>query len=617
MKRTFIFLLSIFLTLSSLAQIPYQYIGVNNNRVIARGQFKADSALILPGVSVVNYKAPGMLRYDASDSSVYVYSGFNWIKVGPGAGGSSYSFTYPLQLNAGVVSLDTTLWHSFQFYNTQYRPITWVPTLQEAVSQGNTLTDSRIDMFVDAGEDYLLFKKSNGDIIGKVTNTSDDVSFMSFSFFPNIYTSYRHGQILVRYGSDVQSISLPDRSGTFILDADTSAMLSPYLRSNVAAATYQPIGSYLTSVPTLQEVTTAGNTTTDSIVLKRSTTSYISLSNTNIGGPVYGGVINVYRDGGFKLYLQNTEVGVDYNNNRARLIFPVSGIDYSLSVPDTSIGSPYFTIPTIIRVNGSNYTSSNGGLIDLGTITTDISGKLNISDTSSMLSPYLRSNVAAATYQPIGSYLTTGTLTDSLNANGVTGITLNTPNVIFSTPVTFSKTGRAWSGTLSLNNQSANRVFAGPTTGSAAAPTFRALVAADIPDLSSSYVTTTTYNNAVLDSGWVDISNTSTIVGWSSFTTKVLKYRRIGKSLYVKYSIAGTSNSTTTSFTVPYTSVTVGAGCTHYIVNNGTPSIGYPTFGINSNVIEFVRFSSLSDITNSWTAWGTKQISGFVIIEIN
>ena len=392
MKRTFIFLLSIFLTLSSLAQIPYQYIGVNNNRVIARGQFKADSALILPGVSVVNYKAPGMLRYDASDSSVYVYSGFNWIKVGPGAGGSSYSFTYPLQLNAGVVSLDTTLWHSFQFYNTQYRPITWVPTLQEAVSQGNTLTDSRIDMFVDAGEDYLLFKKSNGDIIGKVTNTSDDVSFMSFSFFPNIYTSYRHGQILVRYGSDVQSISLPDRSGTFILDADTSSMLSPYLRSNVAAATYQPIGSYLTSVPTLQEVTTAGNTTTDSIVLKRSTTSYISLSNTNIGGPVYGGVINVYRDGGFKLYLQNTEVGVDYNNNRARLIFPVSGIDYSLSVPDTSIGSPYFTIPTIIRVNGSNYTSSNGGLIDLGTITTDISGKLNISDTSSMLSPYLRSN---------------------------------------------------------------------------------------------------------------------------------------------------------------------------------------------------------------------------------
>lgn len=35
--------------------------------------------------------------------------------------------------------------------------------------------------------------------------------------------------------------------------------------------------------------------------------------------------------------------------------------------------------------------------------------------------------------------------------------------------------------TITLNNQSANRVFAGPTTGAAAQPTFRALVLADIP----------------------------------------------------------------------------------------------------------------------------------------
>lgn len=38
-----------------------------------------------------------------------------------------------------------------------------------------------------------------------------------------------------------------------------------------------------------------------------------------------------------------------------------------------------------------------------------------------------------------------------------------------------------------LDTQSANRVFAGPATGAAAKPAFRALVAADIPDLSSSY----------------------------------------------------------------------------------------------------------------------------------
>lgn len=43
--------------------------------------------------------------------------------------------------------------------------------------------------------------------------------------------------------------------------------------------------------------------------------------------------------------------------------------------------------------------------------------------------------------------------------------------------------------TMTLNTQTANTVFAGPVTGAAAIPTFRALVAADIPTLSSLYWT--------------------------------------------------------------------------------------------------------------------------------
>jgi len=41
----------------------------------------------------------------------------------------------------------------------------------------------------------------------------------------------------------------------------------------------------------------------------------------------------------------------------------------------------------------------------------------------------------------------------------------------------------------SLNTQNANKVFAGPATGADAAPTFRVLVAADIPSLSGTYLT--------------------------------------------------------------------------------------------------------------------------------
>lgn len=61
----------------------------------------------------------------------------------------------------------------------------------------------------------------------------------------------------------------------------------------------------------------------------------------------------------------------------------------------------------------------------------------------------------------------------------VTSVGLSLPSIfaVSGSPVTAS-------GTLTgaLATQAANKVFAGPTTGSGAAPTFRALVAADIPD---------------------------------------------------------------------------------------------------------------------------------------
>ena len=75
---------------------------------------------------------------------------------------------------------------------------------------------------------------------------------------------------------------------------------------------------------------------------------------------------------------------------------------------------------------------------------------------------------------------TSGTVTSVALLDGSTTPIYN----ISGSPVTSS-------GTLdfTLKTQSANLVFAGPSTGSAAQPTFRALVAADIPSLSATYVT--------------------------------------------------------------------------------------------------------------------------------
>lgn len=71
----------------------------------------------------------------------------------------------------------------------------------------------------------------------------------------------------------------------------------------------------------------------------------------------------------------------------------------------------------------------------------------------------------------------------------VTSVGLSAPAflTVSGSPVTTS-------GTLALTlaTQSANRIFAGPTTGGAAAPTFRALVTADLPALGAGNLTTTT-----------------------------------------------------------------------------------------------------------------------------
>lgn len=66
----------------------------------------------------------------------------------------------------------------------------------------------------------------------------------------------------------------------------------------------------------------------------------------------------------------------------------------------------------------------------------------------------------------------------------VTSVALTLPGIfsVTGSPITDSGTLSA-----SLATQTANQVWAGPTTGSAAAPTFRALVANDLPDLSSVY----------------------------------------------------------------------------------------------------------------------------------
>lgn len=105
-----------------------------------------------------------------------------------------------------------------------------------------------------------------------------------------------------------------------------------------------------------------------------------------------------------------------------------------------------------------------------------------------------------------------GTLTASGTGGTVTSVGLSMPSqfTVTNSPVTGSGTlTAAW------NNQTANQVFAGPSTGAAAAPGFRSLVAADIPSLS--YVSSVSATAPLASSGGL----TPTISITGSALTKV------------------------------------------------------------------------------------------------
>jgi hypothetical protein len=123
-----------------------------------------------------------------------------------------------------------------------------------------------------------------------------------------------------------------------------------------------------------------------------------------------------------------------------------------------------------------------------------------------------RTNLGLATVASTGSY------TDLSNKPElVTGISLATPSVIYNTPITFADTAGAWSGSLTLKTQTANLVFAGPSSGGATTPTFRSLVAADIPDISATYVPVTrTVNGHALSA---NVTVTTTDLGLATVAT--------------------------------------------------------------------------------------------------
>jgi hypothetical protein len=169
-----------------------------------------------------------------------------------------------------------------------------------------------------------------------------------------------------------------------------------------------------------------------------------------------------------------------------------------VSIPDASSASLETLVPSIttlpnsypVAVAGRFAVKSNGSSVSAAVDTLDFSGRFAVTEspTGEANVELAASGASAGTYTyatvTVDAYGRVTSASSGAAPGTVTSVGLALPNIftVSGSPVTGAGT---LTGTLA--NQSANQIFAGPTSGAAAAPAFRALVAADIPDLSAVY----------------------------------------------------------------------------------------------------------------------------------
>ena len=110
------------------------------------------------------------------------------------------------------------------------------------------------------------------------------------------------------------------------------------------------------------------------------------------------------------------------------------------------------------------------------------------------------------------------------------------------------------------------------------------------------------------ETAWTDYSATSTIVGWSSYTTKQIYYKDIGKTRFVTFVLYGTSNSTSASFTLPSASSNdVQTFVKTRAIDNGVENTSGGMLVLQPNASTVNGYTAAA---GAWTASGTKLFAG-------
>lgn len=142
---------------------------------------------------------------------------------------------------------------------------------------------------------------------------------------------------------------------------------------------------------------------------------------------------------------------------------------------------------------------------------------------------------------------------------------------------------------------------------------FLLLLSAPILAKASGFLPGSTITGDLYTDAFQAYSDTSTISGWTSFTTKHVYYKRVGKLVFVWFVLDGTSNSATTNFTVPYTiSNTVQPVFLTRSKDNGATIVtGLARGGINTKTVTL----NADPAATAYTASGAKLSAGHFFYE--
>jgi hypothetical protein len=117
---------------------------------------------------------------------------------------------------------------------------------------------------------------------------------------------------------------------------------------------------------------------------------------------------------------------------------------------------------------------------------------------------------------------------------------------------------------------------------------------------------------------WIDYSSSVTITGYSTITNKLIQYMVIGKMMYVQFDFTGTSNATTFSFSLPYSSSSwsgMQIGVHHCI--DQTSKQDFCTSVVNASSSTCNLYFQFDITSNQWSGTGTKKAQGVLIIAIS